>query len=48
MDANPATGGHTRATAPEYHEFGIDEFVLSGHAHLEEAYQVGAGALPLL
>ncbi len=32
----------------EYHELGIDEFVLSGHPHLEEAYQVGEGVLPLL
>ncbi|MCD2197951.1 LLM class flavin-dependent oxidoreductase [Actinomycetospora endophytica] len=32
----------------EYHELGIDEFVLSGYPHLEEAYQVGEGVLPLL
>ena len=32
----------------EYHDLGIDEFVLSGHPHLEEAYQVGEGVLPEL
>jgi alkanesulfonate monooxygenase len=32
----------------EYQELGIDEFVLSGYPHLEEAYQVGEGVLPLL
>ncbi|MFJ9519836.1 LLM class flavin-dependent oxidoreductase [Kitasatospora sp. NPDC101801] len=32
----------------EYHELGIDEFVLSGAPHLEEAYAVGEGVLPLL
>jgi alkanesulfonate monooxygenase len=32
----------------EYHELGISEFVLSGYPHLEEAYQVGEGVLPLL
>ena len=32
----------------EYHELGIDEFVLSGYPHLEEAYQVGEGLLPLM
>jgi alkanesulfonate monooxygenase len=32
----------------EYHELGIDEFILSGHPHLEEAYAVGEGVLPLL
>ena len=32
----------------EYHDLGIDEFVLSGYPHLEEAYQVGEGVLPLL
>jgi hypothetical protein len=30
----------------EYHELGIDEFILSGHPHLEEAYAVGEGVLP--
>jgi alkanesulfonate monooxygenase len=32
----------------EYHELGIDEFILSGYPHLEEAYQVGEGVLPAL
>jgi alkanesulfonate monooxygenase len=32
----------------EYHEIGFDEFILSGHPHLEEAYAVGEGVLPLL
>ncbi|NMO91470.1 LLM class flavin-dependent oxidoreductase [Actinomycetospora sp. TBRC 11914] len=32
----------------EYQELGISEFVLSGYPHLEEAYQVGEGVLPLL
>ena len=32
----------------EYRDLGIDEFVLSGYPHLEEAYQVGEGVLPLL
>lgn len=32
----------------EYHELGIDEFILSGYPHLEEAYVVGEGVLPLL
>jgi alkanesulfonate monooxygenase len=27
----------------EYHDLGIDEFVLSGYPHLEEAYRVGEG-----
>jgi alkanesulfonate monooxygenase len=32
----------------DYHELGLDEFILSGHPHLEEAYAVGEGVLPLL
>jgi alkanesulfonate monooxygenase len=32
----------------EYHRLGIDEFILSGYPHLEEAYQVGEGVLPAL
>jgi alkanesulfonate monooxygenase len=32
----------------EYHALGIDEFVLSGHPHVEEAYWFGEGVLPLL
>ncbi|GFN00823.1 hypothetical protein Sfulv_56330 [Streptomyces fulvorobeus] len=30
----------------EYHRLGIDEFILSGHPHVEEAYWVGEGVLP--
>ena len=30
----------------EYHEIGIDEFILSGYPHLEEAYAFGEGVLP--
>ncbi len=32
----------------EYHQLGIDEFILSGYPHLEEAYQVGEGVMPVL
>jgi len=32
----------------EYHELGIDEFILSGYPHLEEAYAFGEGVLPIL
>ncbi|HEV2635406.1 MAG TPA: LLM class flavin-dependent oxidoreductase [Actinocrinis sp.] len=32
----------------EYHSIGIEHFILSGQPHLEEAYQVGEGVLPLL
>ena len=32
----------------EYHALGIDEFILSGYPHLEEAYQVGEGVIPVL
>jgi alkanesulfonate monooxygenase len=32
----------------EYHELGIDEFILSGYPHLEEVYRVGEGVLPVL
>ncbi|MGP3999512.1 LLM class flavin-dependent oxidoreductase [Streptomyces sp. 8N706] len=32
----------------EYHALGIEEFVLSGYPHLEEAYWFGEGVLPLL
>lgn len=32
----------------EYHRLGIDEFILSGYPHLEEAYRVGEGVLPVL
>jgi alkanesulfonate monooxygenase len=32
----------------EYHQLGIDEFILSGYPHLEEAYRVGEGLIPVL
>ena len=32
----------------EYHDLGIDEFVLSGYPHLEEAYRAGEGLVPVL
>ena len=32
----------------EYHALGIDEFVLSGYPHLEEAYRFGEGVAPVL
>jgi alkanesulfonate monooxygenase len=31
-----------------YHALGIEEFVLSGYPHLEEAYWFGEGVLPRL
>lgn len=32
----------------EYHDAGIDEFVLSGYPHLEEAWWMGEGVFPIL
>jgi alkanesulfonate monooxygenase len=32
----------------EYAALGIDEFILSGHPHVEEAYWFGEGVLPIL
>jgi alkanesulfonate monooxygenase len=32
----------------EYHALGFDEFILSGHPHVEEAYWFGEGVLPRL
>jgi alkanesulfonate monooxygenase len=32
----------------EYHELGVDHFILSGHPHLEEAYWFGEGVTPIL
>jgi len=32
----------------EYHALGLDDFILSGQPHVEEAYWVGEGVLPLL
>jgi alkanesulfonate monooxygenase len=43
-------GSHTEVAEriAEYHRLGIEEFVLSGYPHLEEAYWFGEGVLPLL
>ncbi|MBB6629438.1 LLM class flavin-dependent oxidoreductase [Nocardioides sp. KIGAM211] len=32
----------------EYHRIGIDEFILSGYPHVEEAYWFGEGVMPVL
>jgi alkanesulfonate monooxygenase len=32
----------------EYHELGFDEFIMSGHPHLEEAHWFAEGVLPIL
>jgi alkanesulfonate monooxygenase len=40
--------GEVAERIAEYHELGIDEFILSGYPHLEEAYQVGEGLMPVL
>ena len=32
----------------EYHRIGIDEFILSGYPHVEEAYWFAEGVMPLL
>ncbi|GGM47122.1 alkanesulfonate monooxygenase [Longimycelium tulufanense] len=43
-------GSHTEVAdrIEEYHELGIDEFILSGYPHLEEAYWFGEGVRPEL
>ncbi|MFC8126254.1 LLM class flavin-dependent oxidoreductase [Streptomyces sp. NPDC057302] len=43
-------GSHTEVAdrIAEYHALGIDEFVLSGYPHVEEAYWFGEGVLPQL
>lgn len=43
-------GSHTEVAdrMSEYHEAGIDEFVLSGYPHLEEAWWMGEGVMPIL
>jgi alkanesulfonate monooxygenase len=43
-------GSHTEVAdrIAEYHELGLDEFILSGYPHLEEAYRVGEGVVPEL
>jgi alkanesulfonate monooxygenase len=41
-------GSHDEVAAriEEYHALGIDEFILSGYPHLEEAYRFAEGVLP--
>ena len=43
-------GSHTEVAdrIEEYAALGIDEFILSGYPHLEEAYWFGEGVLPIL
>jgi alkanesulfonate monooxygenase len=43
-------GSHTEVAdrIAEYHALGIDEFILSGYPHLEEAYQFAEGVMPEL
>jgi alkanesulfonate monooxygenase len=43
-------GSHTEVAdrIAEYHALGIDEFIMSGHPHVEEAYWFGEGVLPVL
>ncbi|MER5884532.1 LLM class flavin-dependent oxidoreductase [Streptomyces sp. NPDC001941] len=43
-------GSHDEVAARlhEYHALGIDEFILSGYPHLEEAYRVGEEVAPRL
>ncbi|MSZ76107.1 MAG: LLM class flavin-dependent oxidoreductase, partial [Actinobacteria bacterium] len=32
----------------DYHRLGIDEFILSGYPHVEEAWWFGEGVMPIL
>jgi len=43
-------GSHTEVAdlVEQYAAVGIDEFILSGYPHLEEAYWFGEGVLPVL
>ena len=43
-------GSHTEVAdlIEQYAAVGIDEFILSGYPHLEEAYWFGEGVLPVL
>ncbi len=45
-----AAGSHDEVAEriAEYYALGLDEFILSGYPHLEEAYQVGEGLIPIL
>ena len=42
---DPAT---VAARIDEYRRLGIESFILSGYPHLEEAYRVGEGVMPVL
>jgi alkanesulfonate monooxygenase len=48
--ATALVGSHSEVAdrIEEYHSLGIDEFILSGHPHIEEAYWVGEGVMPEL
>jgi len=48
--ATALVGNHSEVAdrIEEYHSLGIDEFILSGHPHIEEAYWVGEGVMPEL
>lgn len=48
--ATTLVGSHSEVAdrIEEYHSLGIDEFILSGHPHVEEAYWVGEGVMPEL
>ena len=48
--ATTLVGNHSEVAdrIEEYHSLGIDEFILSGHPHIEEAYWVGEGVMPEL
>ena len=43
-------GSHTEVAdlIEEYHALGVEEFILSGYPHLEEAYWFGEGVRPEL
>ena len=39
---------HVADRLEEYHRLGIEEFILSGYPHVEEAWSFGEGVVPLL
>ena len=43
-------GSHEEGAEPilEYHQLGIDQIILSGYPHLEEAFWFGEGVSPIL